>query len=102
MMSYLTVAKFGGTSVANHPAMCRCAEIVLDDQHTKVVVLSASAGVTNLLVALANGCDADQRVDYLNEVRQIQHAILRDLGNPPATVSAIQHMLENISALAEA
>ncbi|MGL5007293.1 MAG: lysine-sensitive aspartokinase 3 [Plesiomonas sp.] len=101
-MSYLTVAKFGGTSVANHPAMCRCAEIVLDDQHTKVVVLSASAGVTNLLVALANGCDADQRVDYLNEVRQIQHAILRDLGNPPATVSAIQHMLENVSALAEA
>ncbi|MGL4348998.1 MAG: hypothetical protein ACRCT2_00180, partial [Plesiomonas shigelloides] len=30
-MSHLTVAKFGGTSVADHTAMNRCANIVLDD-----------------------------------------------------------------------
>ena len=27
----LTVAKFGGTSVANHQAMSRCARIILDN-----------------------------------------------------------------------
>ena len=50
-MSHLSVAKFGGTSVANYPAMQSCANIVIADPNTRVVVLSASAGVTNLLVA---------------------------------------------------
>lgn len=102
MMSHLTVAKFGGTSVADHTAMNRCANIVLDDPNTKVVVLSASAGVTNLLVALANGCDAEQRAYYLDEVRRIQLRILQDLGNPPAIQEKINRMLDSIAALAEA
>ncbi|MGL5419916.1 MAG: lysine-sensitive aspartokinase 3, partial [Plesiomonas shigelloides] len=101
MMSHLTVAKFGGTSVADHTAMNRCANIVLDDPNTKVVVLSASAGVTNLLVALANGCDAEQRAYYLDEVRRIQLRILQDLGNPPAIQEKINRMLDSIAALAE-
>ena len=54
-MSPINVAKFGGTSVANFPAMNNCADIVLANPATRVVVLSASAGVTNLLVALAQG-----------------------------------------------
>lgn len=53
--------KFGGTSVANHDAMTACAKIVIADPNTRVVVLSASAGVTNLLVALANGVKATER-----------------------------------------
>ena len=60
-MSNLSVAKFGGTSVANYAAMEASAKIVIADPNTRVVVLSASAGVTNLLVALANGCEAPQR-----------------------------------------
>ena len=46
-MSHLSVAKFGGTSVANYSAMQACAKIVIADPNTRVVVLSASAGVTN-------------------------------------------------------
>ena len=71
-MSHLSVAKFGGTSVANYPAMQSCANIVIADPNTRVVVLSASAGITNLLVALANGCEEPERNKLLNEVRQIQ------------------------------
>nr|MBP8772545.1 lysine-sensitive aspartokinase 3 [Aeromonadaceae bacterium] len=54
-MNQLCVAKFGGTSVANADAMSRCAQVVVNNPKTRVVVLSASAGVTNLLVDLSQG-----------------------------------------------
>ncbi|VTP62422.1 Lysine-sensitive aspartokinase 3 [Leclercia adecarboxylata] len=54
-MTSFVVAKFGGTSVADYDAMNRSADVVLADPDTRLVVLSASAGVTNLLVALAEG-----------------------------------------------
>ncbi|MCX2959403.1 MAG: lysine-sensitive aspartokinase 3, partial [Serratia symbiotica] len=47
------VAKFGGTSVADFAAMNRSADIVLANPQVRLVVLSASAGITNLLEALA-------------------------------------------------
>ena len=49
----LTVAKFGGTSVADYTAMLRCANIIKNDTSTRLVVVSASAGVTNYLVRLS-------------------------------------------------
>ncbi|THD29667.1 lysine-sensitive aspartokinase 3, partial [Pantoea sp. R102] len=49
MSQSLIVAKFGGTSVADFDAMNRSADVVLSDANTRLVVLSASAGVTNLL-----------------------------------------------------
>ncbi len=51
------VAKFGGTSVADFDAMNRSASIVLADEQVRLVVLSASAGVTNLLVELSEGLE---------------------------------------------
>lgn len=53
-MSEIVVSKFGGTSVADFDAMNRSADIVLSDANVRLVVLSASAGITNLLVALAD------------------------------------------------
>ena len=41
------VAKFGGTSVADFEAMNRSADVVLANPQVRLVVLSASAGVTN-------------------------------------------------------
>lgn len=54
-MTDLVVAKFGGTSVADFDAMNRSIDVALLDANTRIVVLSASAGVTNILVALAGG-----------------------------------------------
>ncbi|MGL5286984.1 MAG: lysine-sensitive aspartokinase 3, partial [Aeromonas sp.] len=54
-MTALNVAKFGGTSVADATAMGLSADVVVANPDTRLVVLSASAGVTNLLVAIANG-----------------------------------------------
>ncbi|MGQ9445090.1 lysine-sensitive aspartokinase 3 [[Pasteurella] aerogenes] len=101
-MSHLSVAKFGGTSVANHAAMTACANIVIADPNTRVVVLSASAGITNLLVALANGRDAAERAKLVGEVRQIQENILNELKDSSQVRDKIEHILKNIASLAEA
>ena len=101
-MSHLSVAKFGGTSVANHAAMTACAKIVIADPNTRVVVLSASAGVTNLLVALANGVEATEREKLIGEIRQIQENILNELKDDSRVRPIIEKYLENITALSEA
>lgn len=101
-MSHLSVAKFGGTSVANYSAMQACAKIIIADPNTRVVVLSASAGVTNLLVALANGVEAEERAKLIGEVRQIQENILNELQDDSRVRPIIEKYLENIAALSEA
>lgn len=62
-MSEIVVSKFGGTSVADFDAMNRSADIVLSDANVRLVVLSASAGITNLLVALAEGLEHGERFE---------------------------------------
>lgn len=101
-MSHLSVAKFGGTSVANYPAMSSCAQIVINDPNTRVVVLSASAGVTNLLVALANGCEAKERNNNLNILREIQYNILNELKAPQVISEEIERLLDSVRGLSEA
>jgi aspartate kinase len=100
-MFQTVVAKFGGTSVANTAAMNNSADVVLSNPDVRLVVLSASAGVTNLLVALAEGCDADKRRVLLDEVRQIQYAILDDLPDSAVVREEIDRLLENIAMLSE-
>lgn len=99
-MSHLSVAKFGGTSVANFEAMSACANIVTADANTRVVVLSASAGVTNYLVELANGCETERREEILAAVRTIQYNIIEKLQDPTAVSAEIDALLEHVSALA--
>lgn len=98
----IVVAKFGGTSVADFAAMNRSADIVLANPQVRLVVLSASAGITNLLTALAEGCDSDNRNYRLNEIRRIQYTILDHLNAPEADRKKINCMLENIAMLSEA
>ncbi|RLM05459.1 lysine-sensitive aspartokinase 3 [Gibbsiella quercinecans] len=96
------VAKFGGTSVANFDAMNHSADVVLANPNVRLVVLSASAGITNLLVALAEGNETEKRSYHLDEIRRIQYAILDRLDNPQVVRDEIDRMLENIAMLSEA
>ncbi|KHA54993.1 aspartate kinase [Aeromonas hydrophila] len=100
-MSPINVAKFGGTSVANAAAMNNCAEVVLANPATRVVVLSASAGVTNLLVALAQG-DLDEagQEAQLARLTEIQQAILTELGDPGDLSDLIHGQLGEIRTMA--
>ncbi len=101
-MSKLSVAKFGGTSVANFDAMTLCANIVTTDSNTRVVVLSASAGVTNHLVELANGCEKARRDEVIAAVRTIQYNIIDKLQNQASVRAEIDGILEHIEYLSEA
>ncbi|AVV36321.1 MULTISPECIES: lysine-sensitive aspartokinase 3 [Pantoea] len=102
MSQTLIVAKFGGTSVADFEAMNRSADVVLQDASTRLVVLSASAGITNLLVALAEGQQAPQRAALLDDIRRIQYAIVDRLQRPDVIRDEIDRMIDNISMLSEA
>ncbi len=101
-MSEIVVSKFGGTSVADFDAMNRSADIVLSDANVRLVVLSASAGITNLLVALAEGLEPGERSEKLDAIRNIQFAILERLRYPNVIREEIERLLENITVLAEA
>lgn len=101
-MTSFVVAKFGGTSVADYDAMNRSADVVLADPNTRLVVLSASAGVTNLLVSLSEGLEATERFVKLDALRKIQLDILERLQNPNVIREEVERLLENITTLAEA
>lgn len=98
----LIVAKFGGTSVADFDAMDRSASIVLSNPAVRLVVLSASAGVTNLLVSLAEGNEPERRAFHLDEIRRIQYAIIDRLNDAQVIREEIDRMLDNIAMLSEA
>ena len=94
------VAKFGGTSVADFDAMNRSASIVLADPNVRLVVLSASAGVTNLLVELSECLESPQQLDKLETLRTIQYNIISRLRQPSVISAEIDNLLDNIGQLA--
>jgi aspartate kinase len=97
----LNVAKFGGTSVANFAAMENCANIIKNNPNTKVVVVSASAGVTNLLVDIAYTAMSKQQIKQkLTEIGNIQQAILQALENPDQVEPKLQQLQSSLSDLA--
>lgn len=99
--SPFVIAKFGGTSVASFEAMNKSADVVLSNSNVRVVVLSASAGITNLLIELAEGCDTDKRNELLQKVQDIQYAIIDKLQYADVIREEIDRLLENIAHLAD-
>lgn len=97
----LIVAKFGGTSVADFDAMNRSATLVLADPNVRLVVLSASAGVTNLLVELAEGLESHLQKDKLETLRAIQYSIISRLKQPAVISKEIETLLDNLARLAQ-
>lgn len=97
----LNVAKFGGTSVANFAAMQNCANIVKDNSKTKVVVVSASAGVTNLLVDIAHtAMTTEQILAKITQISDIQFAILNALAEPQDVSDKLTELLDSLKELA--
>ncbi|WP_419205184.1 lysine-sensitive aspartokinase 3 [Photobacterium leiognathi] len=100
--SALTVSKFGGTSVADFTAMSRSAKIVIANPDTKIVLISACSGVTNILVELANGVsDASTRQQRLQQLTQTHQDVLDQLKQPSSIQDAIYSLLDSVATLAE-
>lgn len=102
MNTSFVISKFGGTSVADYSAMVNSANIVIANPNVKVVVLSASAGVTNLLVALAEGREIEVRQQHLAKIQAIQYNILEQLPENPQLRAEIDQIIASIASLSEA
>lgn len=101
--SSLTVAKFGGTSVATYEAMVRCAHIIKNDTRNKVVAVSASAGVTNHLVRLSQAnVPAQEQAEILSQIRAIQTNITQHLACETQLNEEIFSLLEELKVYAQA
>ncbi len=100
-MSDLNVAKFGGTSVANYDTIKNCASIVINNSNTKVMVVSAAAGVTNQLVLLANTpLTSEQITDVVESIRKIEFSILNKLKKPSEVEDKLFALLDELDTLA--
>lgn len=99
-MQNLDIAKFGGTSVANYDAMRQCVKVVTQNPNTKLVVVSACAGITNLLVELASGaCDTDQREEIIAKVFATHQAIFSKLDDSAKHEAVIKEYLSVVRDL---
>lgn len=99
--SSITVAKFGGTSVANFQAMLRCAHIIKNDSSNRLVVVSASAGVTNYLVRLSQeNVSIEEQTEIIENIRAIQLNITQHLANDVEQVlnTDVASLLTQLSA----
>lgn len=94
VINNITVAKFGGTSVADYQAMLRCADIIKNNTVNRVVVVSASAGVTNHLVRLSQAdVPSEEREQIISNIADIQYAITQHFIKPDAINSEISALL---------
>jgi len=97
----LTIAKFGGTSVANYDVMQNCAHIVASNSATRIVVVSASAGVTNHLVSLAHSPLTQEQIESTcQSIVDIELAILNKLADKSAVAVKLTDLLDEMRALA--
>jgi aspartate kinase len=102
MAPALTIAKFGGTSVADYAAMQSCARIIAQQKDTRVVVVSASAGVTNHLVSLCHDNLTDAQItDTIAAVEAIQLAIHERLPESAERDTALKALLTELTLLAQ-
>lgn len=100
-MKNLTVAKFGGTSVADFEAMSRCADLVQSDSNIRVVVVSAQSGVTNKLVRLTQlDVTQEERDQILADIRATEYKIIEQLGRPEWVTLALDNLLNELKATA--
>ncbi|WP_205663347.1 lysine-sensitive aspartokinase 3 [Alteromonas facilis] len=101
MSNAINVAKFGGTSVANFGAISHCANVVKRNPETRVVVVSAAAGVTNFLVQLAfSPLSQAQIAEVCEQIKSIEYAILEQLDNKASVQPKLDDLLTEIEQLA--
>ena len=101
MSNPLTIAKFGGTSVANYAAMQNCARIVAGNPGTRIVVVSAAAGITNHLVDLAHKAMTQEQIgEVCQAIADIEFRILNELKAKDSVAAKLDDLLEEVKKLA--
>lgn len=100
MPDLIKVAKFGGTSMADAAAMRRCAAIVHSDPDKKILVVSATAGTTNLLTEFASDVSSIRRVEIAKQIADKHYAICEDLRDAEGAKAEIEKILQELNVIA--
>ncbi len=98
MPDLVKVAKFGGTSMADVTAMKRCANIVGSDPDKKVIVVSATAGTTNLLTELTGEKSLENRKEIIQKIREKHFAICDQLKDADQIIEEITGLLDELES----
>jgi aspartate kinase len=102
-MSQVIVSKFGGTSMGDAACMLRSAEVAFR-QKSNVVVVSATSGTTNDLIALGMKAQAGawNEAEALLEKMQNRHLqIAQELKISDTAKASLQNLFEEMNSLAK-
>ncbi|MEN0058422.1 MAG: lysine-sensitive aspartokinase 3 [Bdellovibrio sp.] len=102
-MAQLVVSKFGGTSMGDAECMLRSAEVSFR-QGSSVVVVSATSGTTNDLIALGKAAETqawNQAEELLKKMREKHLKISQDLKISSASQQKLETLFEEMSSLAK-
>ena len=81
-MNQLSVIKFGGISIANFAAMSKCTDTVAETSGTKIIVISALATITRLLISLSKqDISVKNKKTIIQEITDKHYQILNAFKN---------------------
>ncbi|UJF20092.1 lysine-sensitive aspartokinase 3 [Vibrio sp. SS-MA-C1-2] len=82
--------------------MSRSASIIENNPNTRLVIISACSGVTNLLVELASGIDTvEKRTDIISKITAIHDSVLSNLNQGSELKPTIDLLLADIAQFSE-
>ena len=95
----MIVSKFGGTSVGTFKAMQHSASIVADHSDRKLIVISATSGTTNDLVALENSnISSTEREQLLIHINDRHLSIISNLKERKKVLNTFQRQMSELRA----
>lgn len=95
----MIVSKFGGTSVGTFKAMQHNASIVADHSDRKLIVISATSGTTNDLVALENSnISSTEREQLLIHINDRHLSIISSLKERKKVLNTFQRQMSELRA----
>ncbi|MGB0346573.1 MAG: lysine-sensitive aspartokinase 3 [Balneolaceae bacterium] len=95
----MIVSKFGGTSVGSYEAMQHSASIVADKSDRALIVISATSGTTNDLVALENpNISSTDREKLLIDIDNRHLKIISDLKERKSALTTFQRQMSELRA----
>lgn len=97
----LVVSKFGGTSMGDASCMKRSAEVAIH-QNSKIIVVSATAGTTNELIALAHHAQQknwNELEEKIERIKMRHQLISNQLGCQPEDMVLLEGLFEEMTSL---
>ncbi|MBO9668225.1 MAG: lysine-sensitive aspartokinase 3 [Bdellovibrio sp.] len=102
-MAKLIVSKFGGTSMGDAACMLRSAEVAYR-QSSSMVVVSATSGTTNDLIALGQTAERQswgEAEALITKIHQKHLKIAKELKVSSANMQMLEQLIEEMSSLAK-